>query len=219
MRKQIAFFLCLGVALLFSSCQSGKEFHYFKQGDNYYRLRVSEYAFLSSSRYQSGYYDETAVDNYFGEIRRPDSTGRIIPVPVNTSTTDTEVKAAEKATQGTKLVMILSTNSEAVSGQISALADNEQTLELIARLSNKDIKVENLRLKEKVRQLNAKDNALQELGAATIEGIADADKTVANLPDIRNKLLVFINALAASTGRKIPFTNFNEAQTWFNETF
>ena len=67
------------------SCQSAKELHYFKQGDNYYRIKINECAFLSSSRYQSGYYDEAALDQYFGEIRRPDTSGNFLKFQVDSS--------------------------------------------------------------------------------------------------------------------------------------
>jgi hypothetical protein len=205
--------LPLVFVILFCSCQAGKEFHYFKQGDNYYRLQVREMALLSTSRYQSGYYDESAVDNYFGEIKRPDSTGRVIPLS----------KVADPSKQqippGTKLVLVLSTNSEAVAGQISSLAENEQTLELIARLSNKDIQIENFRLKQTLKMLVGKDSSLKEFGTAMIEGVSDADKTAANVQNIRANLLAYINALAASTGKKTPFTTFLDAQKWFYETY
>lgn len=212
LRKYRFYWLSIGISL-FMSCQSGKEFHYFKEGDNYYRLRVRERAFLSSSRYQSGHYDESAVDNYFSEIRRPDSTGQVIPVKV----LDPSGKTISQGS--TKLVMILSTNAEAVAEQIGNLAENEQTLELMARFTNKDIQNENIRLKQELSQKQNKDAALIEFGNSTLAAIPDTDKTKAKLNQTKNIILAFVNSLAASTGRKQPFTELEQAQNWFYETF
>jgi hypothetical protein len=214
-------------------CQSGREFHYFRQGDNYYRLMVTERAFLSSSRYQSGHYDEDAVDDYFGEIKRPDSTARIIPVrattptpPVDNASEDTkqtdEVKtsgAQQINKPNSKLVLILSTNSEAVAEQIGNLAQNEETLEILARLANKDIMSNNTRLTSQIAQKQGEDNALLEFGSSIVATIPDTAKTVANLRQIRSGLLAFINSIAAASGRKIPFTTLEDAQKWFYDSY
>src|SRR5438309_2184294 len=92
----------LALLVLITSCQAAKEFHYFKEGDNYFRISVKERALLSSSRYESGYYDEDAVDNYFGEIHRPDSTGRVIPIKTISDTGKS--KSVISAPSNTKLV-------------------------------------------------------------------------------------------------------------------
>jgi hypothetical protein len=132
---QIRFSLgILAATLMVCSCQTGKEVHYFKEGDNYYRLRIKEKALFSSSRYISGFFEEAAVDRFFGEIKRPDSTFRVNPKLEKITSSD-----GTSSLEGKKLVLILSTNANAISDQIGALAKNEEALEMIARLANQDV--------------------------------------------------------------------------------
>lgn len=121
------YFLATAIALTICSCQTGKELHYFRSGDNYYRLRINECTFLTSSRYLSGYFDEKAVNNYFDEIYRNEKTSLVSLSSKNSSSP-------------TKLLLLLSTKSEAVSSTIGQLASGGQTLEIIAQMANQDYK-------------------------------------------------------------------------------
>ena len=110
--------------VLINSCQSARELHYFKSGDNYYRLQINEKSIASKSRYLSGYFDEAAVDKYFSEMGQPDSAK--------------VVEWISNQNKNAQLVMILSTNSNSVAEQIGNLASNEELLETIAMMANKD---------------------------------------------------------------------------------
>lgn len=222
--------LYFSISILFISCQAGHELHYFKQGRNYFRISVDEKAFLSSSRYTSGYYDEDAVDKYFGEIHRPDSTGRIIPISKTTSDKDSsntegtehkKTESVQESLRNTKLVLILSTDATAVADQIGSLAENEQTLETIARLSHKSTIDQNNKLKGDLQLIDQKNNSIIQIGDAFIGGL-NIDST-GNARSQQNKvktnLLAFINSLAASLGNKVPFANLNEAQQWYHNNF
>lgn len=199
-------FVCLMV-----SCQSARELHYFKEGDNYYRLRIKEKAFLSSSRYISGYFDENAVNRYFGEIKRPDSLQFI---------------NQKKATDGkaspyqddSKLVLILSTNSEVVAKQIGNLAKNEEILEILARLANKDKISEN-------KSLMATADSRQRMNANIIQlsdqfiGGLDSAQISGDTLYLQQSMIAYINYLAALTGENIQFKNIEQAQIWYRTRY
>lgn len=206
MKLLFSMVICAGIL---ASCQSGNELHYFKYGDNYYRIRIKEYAFLSSSRYQCGYYDENALDRYFGEIRRPDTTGNWMNFQKDSS------GKINVAPSNTKLLLILSTQSEVISDQISAFAENEQTLEMIARLANKDALDENRQIKADIELKNKERKSLSDYGAVTILKL---DSSMSK-EEIQSKILLFVNQLAAREGRKTPFENLDQAYAWYIETF
>ena len=115
--------------ILLASCSSIKETHYFKDNlqpvANYYKVEVRGHTFLSSSRYVSGYYDRTAIQEYFGEIGQPEKA-RFVPA------------AAGVNDQNKELVLLLSTNSDAIASSISNLVKNKTTINSIALLANKD---------------------------------------------------------------------------------
>ncbi len=113
-----AIFLALGLF----SCQSSRELHFFKEGDNYYRLRIKQHAFLSSSRYISGYFDEQAVNNYFGDVQRGNSKIE-------------HISSSGCKQEESDLVLILSTNSDVVSQEISGLAQSQELFALLNKVS------------------------------------------------------------------------------------
>ncbi len=191
------------------SCQSARELHYFKQGDNYYRLNIKEDAFLSSSRYTAGYFDDNAVDRYFGEIARPDSAKLSESSPKLEKATTTGLESLDNK----KLVLLLSTNAQAVTDQIAAFAENEQTLGMIARLANKDLIDLNLELKNKAIFQKSILDGITKSGDVYLDG---AVLTAANAT---SNLLAFINAVAIARGRKNAFDNIEDAKKWFNEEF
>ncbi|WP_298157113.1 hypothetical protein [Flavobacterium sp.] len=122
-------FYCLGLAFLFNSCSSFKETHYFKDTlepvANYYKVEVRGYSFLSSSRYVSGYYDRTSIQEYFGELGQPEKA-RFVPATTN------------PADQNKELVLLLSSNSDAIANGFSNIVKNKTTMNSVALLANKD---------------------------------------------------------------------------------
>jgi hypothetical protein len=223
------FYFLISIFLL--SCQAGHELHYFKQGKNYFRISVDEKAFLSSSRYTSGYYDEDAVDKYFGEIHRPDSTGRIIPLKKTSTSTDSsahqsdnenkKTESVQESLQNTKLVLILSTDATAVADQIGSLAENEQTLETIARLTHKGTIDQNNKLKGDLQLIDQKNKSIAQMGDAFIGGITidSTGNARSQQNKVKTSLLAFINSLASTMGHKVPFANLTEAQQWYYNNF
>src|SRR4051812_43439148 len=81
----IAAFVTAAAMITAGGCASSfEESHFFKSVDadgkavNYYRVKVDGGTFLSSSRYVSGYYDETVLDAYFNTMTQP-KNGAIKP--------------------------------------------------------------------------------------------------------------------------------------------
>lgn len=189
------------------SCQTGKELHYFKESGNFYRLKVTEGAFLSSSRFLSGYFDEKAVESFFDEIKRTDSTASLKSHAINI---DLKCPSNEKG----KLVMILSTQSDMVAANIGAIARSEMTFELIARLANKDLINENEELSESIEDVAQSKQYVIEIGSRTIMGISSPTE-FRNRKTVENALLDFVNETALRMGAARRFTNLNEAEIWF----
>ena len=124
----------LGLVTLLSGCSHISEVHYFKSKTgnppNFYRLRITGSSFLSSSRYVSGYFDEQAVNNYFGEFSQP-TNGQFGSPATNTQQI---VPIDGGAQEGTILLLLLSANSDAIADQIGAIAKSTDTANLIGGL-------------------------------------------------------------------------------------
>lgn len=193
--------LCLG-------CQTGKELHYFKDNNNYYRLKIKESAFLTSSRYVSGYFDDYAVDRYFGEIYRPDSISFI------TDLAKTEQARVEK---NKKLVLILSTNADAVTNQISSLAKNEEILESLARLANKDKIAEN---QEIISETSYLEDVKEALYKATDQFITNIDSNLVRSDStyLEEHIISYINFLNAIRGENVIISDLRQIRSWNSST-
>jgi hypothetical protein len=191
--------ILLSVTIFLFSCQAGKEIHFFKTGGNYYRLRVIEKSFASKARYLSGFYDEKAVDKYFGEMSQPkegtpsNASDVIFIKPIEGK----DGKDNFKIDSSRQLVLILSTNSTAVSEQIGAFAENEQILESIARLSNKEKIAESDNYVKQVSDSKQRSASVIASGDGFINSLAETDDNV----KVRSNLKSFlINLKAMNTG-------------------
>lgn len=181
------------LACVLGSCQSAHEIHYFKSGGNYYRLRIDEHSFASKARYLSGYFDEKAVDKYFSDMSQPKDT----------------VEWVTSENKNAQLVMILSTNSNSVAEQIGNLASNEELLENVALLSNKD----------KITQGKVFTNSLAELKLLTA-GIINAGNTYidsATTTNIQQRLKDFLNNLSSSSKGQLELQGLATALNQLNQ--
>ena len=208
---------CLVIVL--ASCQSSKEVHFFKQGNNYYRVKINECAFLSSSRYVSGYYDDHALDNYFGEIHRAsaDSSGNFQRISADGTTARKD--SNNVLPDYTKLVFILSTDSKAVSDQIGNFAQNEQTLEILARLSNKDVIKQNQEIKNNIDNASKQGLFISQFGDNTFNPINIDSVVIGDKSKINNQVLAFINYIGSMKGVTAPFTTIDDAYNWYINQF
>lgn len=206
MRKKIFSILCV-IPFIFG-CQHVRELHHFRQDGNYYRLKIKECAFASKSRYISGYYDEYAVDNYFGEIAAPDS------VKLAAKVERINGEGEKCGNDNTKLVMILSTNSDVVASQIKTFAKNEETLEMLARLANKDKIEANVELAEELEKQYHTNHIMISLGENLFSDLQPGDSTVNE-----KKILLYLNQVAVSRGYNGNFEKISDAKNWFNNEF
>jgi hypothetical protein len=202
---QIRIYLAAAVAVLFlfPCCQAGKELHFFKAGGNYYRLKIHEMSFASKSRYMSGFYDDRSVDRYFSELSQPKGTDSEKMADVTFINPANGQGLALDSNK--KLVMILSTNSDAVSEQIGAFAQNDQILESIARLSNKDKVDASNQFLQNISFSHMRNQSIISLGDQYLAGLADTDNAVT----VRNNLSGFLQNLKTLTASKSNITGID----------
>lgn len=205
----------VAILLCFSGCMSGfSETHFFKSEDaygnpiNYYKLSVSGRNFLSSTRYLSGYFDEKAVDAYFNQFTQSDKG-----LFVGTITTEgSNVRPIDDALAGRKLVLLLSSNSDAIAQQIGQFSNNQAVMSDLTRIIYRDhIKdAQSAKTSADFQQIRGK--ALADIGDRVIGGLPDdADQATAEA-----NLLFYANRLAAEFDNSIPFKSLDEAKTWLD---
>lgn len=228
-------FLPLVLAVAAAGCGSGfRETHFFRSESgpngipNYFRLVISGQTMFVSSRYVSGYFEEDTVNQYFNEISQPDKA-RLIPVGQSSKPGETkpgETKPSDgkngvapatssKPTQELKnatLVLLLSSNSDDIANQIGALAQSQEFTASLARLVASP-------------RFEAADEAERRLRNDQARGrtlAVSGDELIGKMPNkpspdqVNNRLLEFVNQLAADLGAAGSFKDLNEAYTWFN---
>ena len=144
-----------GLLVVLSTCSCGtsfKESHYFtsatSQADferprNFFRVNVDGWAAFSAARYVSGYYDERAVDLFFNEVKTVDAQEGVIirplfPGEVPEPFTGDKIRPLSPAEGKGALVMILSTNADAVADAIGNFAEGQAAAAAISNLVNRD---------------------------------------------------------------------------------
>lgn len=151
--------------LSITSCQPIRELHYFKDSvgvkgtgeskttvSNYYRVTISGFSFLSSSRYVSGYFDQDAINLYFNEMSQP-ANGRLWGS--NNTTANNNNTSLVTNENGKELVLVLSTNSKAISDQIGNVAKNQIILNSMAQITEKDKIQESNAVKDQISSMDA----------------------------------------------------------------
>lgn len=216
-------FAVLTLVGLAGGCMSARERHHFKafgasgDGINYFRVDVSARACLSSSRYLSGYFDESAVDAYFGTFKQPADGAFTLPATgaSHAGAVDAKAGVAEDGAElqpldpclaGKKLVMLLSSNSDEIANQISAFADGKEASHLLARLVNA----------REGADARAAKNALEILRREG-ELVAAAGDSLLAEPDAEADLLAFANRVARALGSARTFATLVAAQDWLAE--
>jgi hypothetical protein len=219
--------VCMG--FLLAGCASiNRETHYIKAVDslgypvNYFRVSVAGSTQLSSSRYLSGFFPESAVDIYFGQIPQP-KDGQFIEIkkdsaaPPVSDTATTAGNAVEAAAvggpPGTKLVLLLSSRAESVAGEISDIARNEELMRNITKLVFKNEIEDALEASRNERSTRSRLDALISIGDVSIEQLDDD----ASAETATAKLLLFTNQVAFEFGNRVPFTTLQQAADWYNQ--
>lgn len=184
--KQITLLLVLILSL--SGCMTFKESHLFKDNtanvSNYYKLNITGNTFLSRARYVSGYYDEKAVLEYFGEFSQPDTSiavflnkGQKIKEGILKKAEQTEL---EGPIEGKKLVMILSANSKGVSDQIGSIAESQQLLNAFNSLASKDNLLAFQKAKSELSQKTTKYDQIDKRVALMLHNLDSANTSETN---------------------------------------
>jgi hypothetical protein len=246
------------LVLFLAGCSSFQEKHYFRVVDkrgkviNYFRLTVDGGTAFCSSRYVSGYFDEQAVNEYFGTIAQPKQGAFGVVAPKDdeaasdTTETSSEVRAdnhasgaGSKATatqpedaptgsagagqpaavkpvaakpDGTALILLLSSNADAIAEQLGALAESKETLAAVTALANKGKLDSANSAKASVDEARVQGGQLQSLGDQFIAGLPDdADRATAE-----QKLLAYLNVIAQEFGNDQPFASLDDASKWIN---
>ncbi|MCE7994722.1 MAG: hypothetical protein HEP71_22295 [Roseivirga sp.] len=165
-----------------------KESHLFKDNtanvSNYYKLNITGNTFLSRARYVSGYYDEKAVLEYFGEFSQPDTSiavflnkGQKIKEGILKKAEQTEL---EGPIEGKKLVMILSANSKGVSDQIGSIAESQQLLNAFNSLASKDNLLAFQKAKSELSQKTTKYDQIDKRVALMLHNLDSANTSETN---------------------------------------
>ena len=202
--KKITFVLL--TSLLISACSSFEEVHYFKDSlkptANYYKVEVQGYALLSSSRYVSGYYDRGAVQAYFGEISQPEK-GKFVPLA-----SDNANKTGSK-----ELVLLLSTNSDAIASSIGNLAKSKTVVNSLSLIANKDKLEEASTIASNMSILDT-DIRLLIAFADTyldIDTVSNSFNEVTSKEQLRQFLKLELLGLSVESSPNL----FSELQTWY----
>ncbi|PVV50407.1 hypothetical protein DD829_22345 [Chryseobacterium sp. HMWF035] len=136
------------------SCSTFNEVHYFKDGNksnqipNYYKVNVYGHTFLSSSRYMSGYFDKNAINLYFNEIKQPENAKFL------------NFNKADSIESGNELVLLLSSNSKAISNNLGMLSKNQTVLNSIGFILQKDKYGQNQQISYLNKDLNLQKTIL-----------------------------------------------------------
>lgn len=194
--------MALCAALLLTACVSRfGEKHYFRSEDesgapiNYYRVTVKGGTFLTNSQYLSGYFDEDAVNTYFGQTssKPGQKPGGVKLTPVNGDETR-------------RLVLLLSSDSDTVASDIGQLADNTALMDDLTNLI-----VGGNSISKKLRVEQAKALAL----------VSKSERLLGNLPEkgsasaAKKPVLELVNDLAADLGNSQRFASLADAERWF----
>lgn len=204
------------VVVVYSICGCATRFgetHYFKsvnvagESINYFQLNVKGGVFLSSARYVSGFYDERALDLYFGESISQPNDGKISKAP------GAEVVSLG-ADDGGKFLMILSSNSDAIAGQIGQMADNQELATSLARLIRRDAILQEGSAQIDLSLQKARGNVAAQLGDSLISNV---DASRASMDELEARVLQYVNVLAHGLGENQTFKDFSDLEVWVNQ--
>jgi hypothetical protein len=205
---------------------------------NYFRLTVEGSAAISSARYISGYFDEDTINAYFNEYTQPrgaalypssstpakgDATGGAAKSGSAESGSGgkdaaaggtAKVEPVAAGLKGTKLVMILSSNSDEVANQIGALAASKQFTASLAGLVARD----QFTLADQAEQQLQIDRSRAKTTAALGDLVLASIPANASVANATQQLLVLINAIARDLGYQgAAFSGLDDAARWLND--
>lgn len=237
--KILASGMALALFYLAGCSTASRETHYYRAISedgtvkNYYKLDITSSSELASSRFVSGYFDEQAVNQYFSEVTggrqtlpgttpstqsqsKPSTTTDTAVSPKDVDSSVTRIEPAGPGRNGTKLVLLLSSNSDAIANEIGAIADGQQISNLVGQILSREKQAE---LDSASLQLNKQyDRAgeIIELGAVTLtpENLKSSTKQERDLS--KAAILNMVNKIALSLGAPEPFDDLEAAKRWLS---
>jgi hypothetical protein len=161
---------------------------------------------FASSRYLSGYFDEKALDAYFSEISQPEKA--LFTEVVNTNGGNVQPLSGDL--EGKKLILLLSSNSDAIAQQIGQFTSNQEIMNDLTRLIYRERIRETLSAQTDAELQVIRGEALAEIGQRVI---ADMDDR-ADVETVKANILFYVNRLASEFGNTTPFKKLSEAKDW-----
>lgn len=215
MRRMTVAVAALTISLL-TGCASGfKEQHYFRATNrrtgetvNYFRLTVSGWDGLTSSRFVAGIYDERAVDYFFNEIR----TGETLQPLLSTSVRDSKDVVLRPLGGGDSgaFVLILSTNAKSVADTLGEFAENQVIADAMTNLINRDSIKENRRYSVLRQTTSRRGEALRKhLDALFVE--------LSNAKSANEAQAIALNiarAIGSASEAPVVFDALDDVQPW-----
>jgi hypothetical protein len=225
-RRAAAAALVSTTALLASCHASFSERHYFASRDtetgeitNYYRITVGGSTLGGDARYVSGYFDAGAVEAYFGEFAQPDKATFLDHEddPEQKESGDAKLEPVDPSKRGRQLVMLMSSNSDAVAESLGAIAQSEELTESIATLVARDTLVAARDAAAASAAQRSRFAYITALGTQAFRSLRPSDDAEGEPPSpaaVRVRLLPVINAFARELGAAEDFATFAEAKVW-----
>ncbi len=209
--KKIKYSTPILIMIMFTSCSTFHEIHYFKDKvdtkngislvPNYYKVEIRGYSLISSSRYLSGYFEQSAINLYFNEMTQPKEAKLFNKTDDNEMTQPKEAKLFNKTDdddktftneKGNELILILSTNAKAVSDQIGNIAKNQDILNSLATITQKEKYTELTNVKSEISKVESDINNFIFLSNNYLK---DISKTAATEDEKKQKIKQYINSL------------------------
>ncbi len=235
------FFAIISLCILLNSCTTFREVHYFKDKiqeeksaspvsivPNYYKVSIKGWAFMSSSRYLSGYFDQNSVNEYFNEIPQPEkgnlySLDNKVEVEKskgdsasnNETKKDKQAKVENNFESGSELVLILSTNSEAIATQIKNTAVNKDVLKSLTLLANKDELKESKVINKNLSQVNTDISSFISNADFFFETLNPNDSAELN----NKRIFDFLRNELKEKGITKDFENLEKLKEWYYENY
>jgi hypothetical protein len=239
-RRVAALAALSAVACLPAGCSTFSETHFFKsEGEeaNYYRLRVRGNTGLGSARYLSGYFDEEAVNEYFNETSQPAAARFSTTRPAAAENAEGDAEGGEERVRplgaspddNRILVMLLSSNSDAVADQIGAFAQNREIATMLGGLLTRGQVAAQRRAARELAVEKTRAATIATLGDAMVEKLTAAEALAAGgdggagadpakaAADASAAALFFVNRAAAELGHTGTFATLDEANTWLRD--
>ena len=179
----------------------------------FYRLAVDGSAQMSNTRYLTGYFDERAISLFFNEIKAPANQkvfddAMVLPgAPPGTKLTPLTPSPENGA-----LVMIMSTNADAVASTIGSFAESQVVADSITRMLNRDRVLAKAQSDARLTVQKAEGTAL----VSQLDAQAKAARTAGSGTDAAANYLRALTTLARGLGYNgEDFAKLDDARTWF----